>query len=191
MSKGNRSTNTAVNNNARSRSCYICFDRSAIGEDNQITMAALGTRAASEGYLDMWDAGARDDLTIHTIAVRKQQPLSFMSLGSLSDAGLSQCRAGHYAEGEVNARHAFKASARAFGPRTGITGGAAYSLAVCLIGLNKLPEASELLRNIDSNAVEQLSGDLTVRCFGSRPDCRPPRRLCAGPTLSHNRGAHL
>ena len=126
-------------------------------------MAALGTRAASEGYLDMWEAGARDDLTLYNIAVRKQQAVSFMSLGSLSDAGLSQCRAGHYAEGEVNARKAFKASARAFGPRTGITGGAAYSLAVCLIGLNKLPEASELLRNIDSNAVEQLSGDLTVR----------------------------
>jgi serine/threonine-protein kinase len=133
-----------------------------LGQDNQITMAALGTRAASEGYLDMWDAGARDDLTLYNTAVRKQQAVSYLSLGSLSDAGLSECRAGRYAEGEMHSRKAYEASKRAFGPRAGLTGGSAYSLAFCLIGLNKLPEASEVLRDIDSNAVTQLSGDSTV-----------------------------
>ena len=39
-----------------------------------------------------------------------------------------------------------------------MTGGAAATLADCLIARNKLDEASKLLRNIDARAVAQLSG---------------------------------
>jgi hypothetical protein len=39
-----------------------------------------------------------------------------------------------------------------------LTGGAAYTLADCLIGLNRLPEASKLLAGIDSKVVAQLAG---------------------------------
>jgi hypothetical protein len=134
-----------------------------LGEEHEVTMAVLGTRAASEGYLDMWDEAIRDDLTVYDAAVRKGGQLSFASIGSLSDASLSQCRAGRYPEGESNARKAFEESRQEFGPRAAMTGGCAYALATCLIGMNKqLSEASALLQNIDVSAVAQLSGDATV-----------------------------
>ncbi len=133
-----------------------------LGTDHQITLAVLGTRAAAEGYLNRWDEAIPDDLAMYKAAVRAQGPASFLALGSLSDAALSQCRSGRYAEGEANARKAFQLSQHAFGPRAGLTGGCSYPLAICLIGLNRLAEASELLQAIDSNAVAQLSGDSTV-----------------------------
>lgn len=132
---------------------------SRLGSDHELTMQLLTTRAQSEGSLGMWDDAIRDDLTIHELAVRKQGPLSFFAAATLADASLAQCRAGRYRDGEANARQSYAASAKAFGPRAGLTGGAAYSLATCLIGLGKLDEAAALLPQIDANAVAQLSGD--------------------------------
>ncbi len=132
---------------------------SRLGPDHELTMQLLTTRAQSEGSLGMWDEAIRDDLTIHDLAVKKQGPLSFFAAATLADASLAQCRAGHYREGEANARQSYAASAKAFGPRAGLTGGAAYSLATCLIGQNKLDEAAALLPQIDAQAVAQLSGD--------------------------------
>jgi len=134
-----------------------------LGEDHEVTMGMLATRAASEGSLGMWDQAIRDDLTAYNLSVRKQGTESFSSIGTLSDAALSQCRAGRYAEGEPNARQAYEQSRQAFGPRTGLTGGCAYALATCLIGMEKhLGEASELLQNMDLKAVTALSGDSSV-----------------------------
>ncbi|HEX4807611.1 MAG TPA: serine/threonine-protein kinase [Bryobacteraceae bacterium] len=133
-----------------------------LGADHRVSMAVLGTRAAAEGYAGMLDEAARDDLILYRIAVARPGPISDLTVESLSDAALSQCRAGHYAEGELNARKAFSESTHAFGPRAGVTGGTADALATCLIGMNKLDEASDLLRNIDADAVAQLSGDSTV-----------------------------
>ncbi len=132
---------------------------SRLGPEHELTMQLLTTRAQSEGSLERWDDAIRDDFTIHDIAVRKQGPLSFFAVGTLADGSLAQCRAGRYREGESNARKAYEASAKAFGPRAGLTGGAAYSLASCLIGLGNLNEASTLLKQIDAPAVAQLSGD--------------------------------
>ena len=129
------------------------------GPDHELTMQLLTTRAQSEGSLERWDDAIRDDFAIHEIAVRKQGPLSFFAVGTLADGSLAQCRAGHYREGASNARQAYESSVKAFGPRAGLTGGAAYSLASCLIGLDKLDEATSLLQNIDVNAVAQLAGD--------------------------------
>jgi DNA-binding winged helix-turn-helix (wHTH) protein/serine/threonine protein kinase len=132
---------------------------SRLGPDHELTMQLLTTRAQSEGSLERWDDAIRDDFAIHEIAVRKQGPLSFFAVGTLADGSLAQCRAGHYREGASNARQAYESSVKAFGPRAGLTGGAAYSLASCLIGLDKLDEATSLLQNIDVNAVAQLAGD--------------------------------
>jgi hypothetical protein len=125
-------------------------------------MALLGTRAASEGSLGIRDDAIRDDLTVYNLAVRKFGPVSHLSIGPLSDAGLSECQAGRYAKSEPHARKAFQVAKQAFGPRGGIAGGTSYALAFCLIGLNKLQEASELLQTIDVKAVTRLSGDFTV-----------------------------
>jgi eukaryotic-like serine/threonine-protein kinase len=132
---------------------------SRLGMDHELTMQLLSTRAQSEGSLGMWDDAVRDDLAIHEIAVRKQGPLSFFAVATLSDAALAQCHAGHYREGEPNARKSYEASVKAFGARSGLTGGVADTLAGCLIGMGKLDEASALLQQIDVPAVAQLTGD--------------------------------
>ncbi|MCU1296201.1 MAG: hypothetical protein JWO91_479 [Acidobacteriaceae bacterium] len=132
---------------------------SRLGEDHELTMQLLTTRAQSEGSLGLWDDAIRDDLAIHALAVRKQGPMSFFAVATLSDASLAKCRSGRYKEGQTNARKAYGASAKAFGPRAGLTGGTSYTLASCLIGLGKLDEAASLLQQIDVHAVAQLAGD--------------------------------
>ncbi len=129
-----------------------------LGADHEYTLQLLGTRAQSEGSLGMWEETITDDLTIYRLAVLKQGPQSFFAVAGLSDAALAQCRGNHLSEGEANARKAYETSRSAFGERTGITGGAAYTLASCLIDLNKLDEAAKLLDGIDSKAVAQLAG---------------------------------
>ena len=132
---------------------------SRLGPDHELTMQLLSTRAQSEANLELWDDAVRDDLAIYELAVRKQGPLSFFAVATLTDAALAQCRAGHNREGESNARKAYEASAKAFGPHAALTGATAYTLASCLISLNKLDEASPLLQQIDVPAVTQLTGD--------------------------------
>jgi serine/threonine protein kinase/DNA-binding winged helix-turn-helix (wHTH) protein len=129
-----------------------------LGETHELTMQLLTTRAQCEGSIGDWNGAIRDDLAIHEIATRKQGPESFFAVATLSDAALAQCRAGRYREGETNARKAFDASVKAFGPKAGLTGGVAHSLASCEIELGKLDEASLLLENIDAKAVAQLAG---------------------------------
>ena len=132
---------------------------SRLGPDHELTMQLLATRAQSEGSLELWDDAVRDDLAIYELAVRKQGPLSFFAVATLTDAALAQCHAGHDREGEVNARKAYEASAKAFGARAGLTGATAYTLASCLIDLKKLDEATTLLQQIDVLPVTQLTGD--------------------------------
>ncbi len=132
---------------------------SRLGADHELTMQLLSTRAQSEGSLGLWDDAIRDDLAIHDLAVRKQEPLSFFAIATLTDASLAQCRAGRYREGESNARQAYAASVKAFGPAAGLTGGAAYPLASCLILMGNLDEASALLQQINVPALTQLTGD--------------------------------
>jgi hypothetical protein len=132
---------------------------SRLGPDHELTMQLLATRAQSEGSLEIWDDAIRDDLAIHDLAVRKQGPGSFFAVATLTDASLAQCRAGRYREGESNARQAFDASTKAFGPRAALTGATSYTLASCLIGLGKLDEATARLQQIDVSAVTQLTGD--------------------------------
>lgn len=130
-----------------------------LGADHELTMQVLTTKAQSEGSLGRWDDAVRDDLVIHDLAVRKQGPLSFFAIATLSDASLAMCRAGRYAEGAARSREAYEASAKAFGRRAGLTGGVASTLATCLIPLNRLDEAATLLKDIDIPVVAQLAGD--------------------------------
>jgi len=129
-----------------------------LGRDHEITMQVLATRAQCEGTLGRWEDAIRDGLEVHQLAVQKQGPLSFFAIASLSDASLAQCRAGHLAEGEANARSSYEASRKAFGEHAGLTGGTADTLANCLIERNKLDEAGKLLESIDIKAVSQLVG---------------------------------
>jgi serine/threonine protein kinase/DNA-binding winged helix-turn-helix (wHTH) protein len=129
-----------------------------LGENHELTMQLLTTRAQCEGTLGLWSQAIRDDLAIYNLALRKQGADSFFAIATLSDAALAQCRGGHAPEGEVNARQAYDAAVKAFGPRAGLTGGAAYSLASCQIERGKLAEAAALLQGIDLKAVAALAG---------------------------------
>ncbi len=129
-----------------------------LGADHELTMQLLTTRAQCEGTIALWDDAVRDDLAIYDLAIRKQGASSFYAIATLSDASLAQCRGGHFAQGEANARRSYEASVKAFGARAGLTGGAAYTLASCDIGLGNLAEASKLLQNIDGKVVAQLAG---------------------------------
>lgn len=129
-----------------------------LGRDHELSMQVLATRAQCEGTLGRWEDAIRDGLELHQLAVKKQGPASFFAIASLSDTAQAQCRAGHYVEGEANARSAHDAARKAFGARAGLTGGTAATLADCLIARNKLDEASELLQGIDAKAVAQLTG---------------------------------
>ncbi|HMG85526.1 MAG TPA: tetratricopeptide repeat protein [Terracidiphilus sp.] len=131
----------------------------ALGPDHELTMQLLTTRAQSEGSLGMWNDAIRDDMSIYDLAVKKQGPLSFFAVATLSDASLAMCRSGRFPEGVADARKAFEASNKAFGPRAGLTGGVASTLAACLIGIDQLDEASKLLSQIDIPVVAQLAGD--------------------------------
>jgi hypothetical protein len=122
-------------------------------------MQLLTTRAQSEGALEMWSDAIRDDMAIHDLAVKKQGPLSFFAIATLSDASQAMCRSGQFAEGETNSRKAYEASMKAFGPKAGLTGGVAATVATCLIGVGRLDEASKLLDQIDIPSVTQLAGD--------------------------------
>jgi tetratricopeptide (TPR) repeat protein len=131
----------------------------ALGPDHELTMQLLTTRAQSEGSLEMWNDAIRDDMTIYDLAVKKQGPLSFFAIATLSDASLAMCRSGRLADGTRDSRKAYDASSKAFGPRAGLTGGVASTLATCLIDLGQSDEAAKLLDNIDIPAVTQLAGD--------------------------------
>jgi DNA-binding winged helix-turn-helix (wHTH) protein/serine/threonine protein kinase len=129
-----------------------------LGEDHELSMQVLTTRAQSEGALEMWDEAIRDDMKIHELAVKKQGPLSFFAIATQSDGALAMCRGGRLEQGASHAQQAYEASVRAFGPRAGLTGGAAHTLASCWIEQGKLADASRVLEGIDANAVAQLAG---------------------------------
>lgn len=129
-----------------------------LGRDHELTMQVLATRTQCEGAIEKFDDASRDGMELHQLAVRKQGPASFFAIGSLADASLAQCRAGHVAEGEANARSAYEASRKAFGDKAGLTGGTAESLVNCLIMRGKLDEASRVIDTIDAASVSQLVG---------------------------------
>ncbi|MGB7136161.1 MAG: tetratricopeptide repeat protein, partial [Acidobacteriaceae bacterium] len=130
-----------------------------LGPDHELTLQLLATRAESEGSLGLWNDAVRDDLTVYRLAVQKQGLSSFFAIATLSDAALAQCRGGDFLQGSVNAQRAYDVSARAFGAQAGLTGGAAYTVASCLIGLGRLQKASLFLKQIDVPVVVQLTGD--------------------------------
>jgi hypothetical protein len=132
---------------------------SRLGADHELTMRVLTTRAESEGSMGDWNDTVRDDMTVYKLAVHKHGPLSLFAVATLSDAATTQCRAGKFAEGSANARMAYEASMKGFGPGTGLAGGTAFAWATCLIDAGKVQEASALLKQINVPAVAQLAGD--------------------------------
>src|SRR5260370_8039142 len=129
-----------------------------LGEDHELSMQLLTTRAESEGALGMYADSIRDDQKIYGLAVRKQGAESFFAIPTLSDTALAESRPGRFEERVTNPLKSYDASVKGFGARAGLTGGAAHTLADCLIEVGRLDEASILLGAIDTAAVGLLTG---------------------------------
>ncbi len=127
-----------------------------MGEANPLTMAALGVRAQAERNLGLWDDATKDILTVHRVTAGKDV---FMESGSLSDAALYQCQAGHFAEGEENAREALTVGKPLVTKGSGIEGSFLFSMASCLIGLRQFDQGDQLLSRVNVSAVSQLYAD--------------------------------
>jgi serine/threonine protein kinase len=132
--------------------------RSRLGDDHEMTLQLLTTRAQSEGMLEHWDDSIRDDLLVHDAAVRKQGPRSFFAIATLSDAATAQCRSGRLAEGARNAEAARDFALAAFG-KAALADATAYTLAECEIAANQPERAARNLEGIDREAVAQLAAD--------------------------------
>lgn len=132
--------------------------RARLGEDHEMTLQVLTTRAQSEGVLERWDDAIRDDLHVHDVAVRRQGPGSFFAIATLSDAATAQCRAGRLADGTAHASEAHAAAVAGFA-RSALADATGFTLAECEIAAGRYDTAAEHLRGIDRAAVAQLAGD--------------------------------
>lgn len=129
------------------------------GDSNQYSLQVLATRATSEAAIEQWDAAIKDEVAIHSIAMKSQGPLGLFSTIPFSDLGLFQCQAGKYTQGIQTARSAYENTQKAFAGRSGFVDATAFALAFCDIGGGKIDEAASLLAKIDANSISHLSGD--------------------------------
>jgi serine/threonine protein kinase/DNA-binding winged helix-turn-helix (wHTH) protein len=130
-----------------------------LGPDHEMTLQLLTTRAQSHGSLEQWDAAIEDGMAVHDLAVAKLGPKSFFAIATLTDVATAQCRAARLGEGLTNAEASHRESLAAFGSDAALTQAVAYTRASCLIPLNRIDEADELLAGINSENVAALAGD--------------------------------
>ena len=128
----------------------------SLGPQHELVMTTLGVRAQAEGDSGLFGDAARDSLAMHGLAAGKQP---YLEAASLSDAGLSECRAGRYTTGEAHARAAVVVGDASLPNNRGLHSALAFSLATCLIGTGQLSEAQHLLDGIDVVAASQASAD--------------------------------
>jgi DNA-binding winged helix-turn-helix (wHTH) protein/serine/threonine protein kinase len=129
-----------------------------LGEDHEMTLQLLTTRAQSEGMLERWADAIRDDLHVHAIAAKKLGARSFFALASLTDAATAQCRSGQATQGLSNAERAYDDAIAGFG-KVALADGIAYTIAECDIDLGRTADAAARLDGIDAAAVAQLAAD--------------------------------
>ena len=127
-----------------------------MGETNPLVMTALGVRAQAENNLGRWDYATRDSLSVNRIIAGKD---AYMDAGSLTDAALSQCRGGHFVEGEHSAERAATVGAALAAENKGIDSSIKFALATCLVGLGQYDQAQRLLAKVDAAALAQMYGD--------------------------------
>ena len=127
-----------------------------MGAANPLSMTALGVRAQAEANLGLWAAAMRDSLTVHDLAAKTDV---FEQSGSLSDAALYACRAGHFTEGEADARAAIVIGRSILKNNKGFESSFDFSLATCELGLGQTQEADTLLSTVNVPAISQMYAD--------------------------------
>ena len=137
-----------------------------VGAESTLTEQLLGVRSQAEGELEDWNGSIRDSLALSELA-QKTEPGGFLAVGGLSDAALSECRAGRFASGQAHARDALKMVSQP-GQSLGLAGVVQFTLASCLIlsdakaataDAAKLNDAERLLLRIDLARAAATSAD--------------------------------
>ena len=82
---------------------FLWFSR-VLGPQHELTLGALANRAADEGQLGLYEAAATDDLKVYRAELSSASPSPRFLLGSLADAAMFECHAGHFQEGLEHAR---------------------------------------------------------------------------------------
>ncbi len=129
-----------------------------LGEDHEMALQLLMTRAQSEGMLERWSDAIRDDRNAHRLASKKLGARSFFAVASLVDQATAQCRSGQADAGLRSAQQAYADALAGFG-KVALTDAARFTLAECQIGLGRIDEAGKGLETINADEVAQLAGD--------------------------------
>ena len=152
---------------AQADSNFTSFTR-LLGPEHELTLATLATRAAAEGQLERYDDAAHDDLKL--AASEQFNPSGArMRAGSLGDAAMFECHAGHFPSGMEHAREVIKETGPGPNTQPVFSNGALYTLADCLIAereqmpsaknVHASDEAEDLLRRVDVKLVAEQGED--------------------------------
>ena len=163
-----------------------------MGAASPLSETMLGVRAQAEASLGLWDDAARDSLLVHQF----DSPESvFLEAGSLMDASLYECRGGHLAKGEMDAREAIALGKGLAATRPDMRSSLNFSLATCLVGRKSFNEAERLLSTINVAAVAQMNADADwsadVELTWAEIDCSLRNYTAAGKQLDLAKAACL
>ncbi|AXC12671.1 serine/threonine protein kinase [Acidisarcina polymorpha] len=145
-----------------------------LGPEHNLTLATLANRAASEGQLGLYEAAARDDLKLYTAERALPSPSRRFEMGSLADAAMFECRAGHFQEGNDYARQVVRETSSGPAAMPVFAAQATFTIAECAIGElegstrpspERLNEAEALLDKVDPKINDPLGelGDYAAR----------------------------
>ena len=145
---------------------YAHFSK-ILGPQHELTLATLANRAAAEGELGDYEAAIKDDLQLYD-SERSNPSGRRLEQGSLADAAMYECHAGHFQAGIEHARQVIRESGSGPLAQPVFAEGSRFTLAECLISrqqstptsakATELKEADGLLANFSPAHTDQISG---------------------------------
>ena len=146
---------------------YAHFNR-VLGDQNQLTLATLATRAAAEGQMQRYADAERDDLLLYA-AEQRNPSGKRMEEGSLIDAATDECHRGDFADGILHAREVARETASGVSAQPAFYNGSLFTTAECILGEQEahpsadkaaqLDQAKALLNQVDVKQMSETNDD--------------------------------